>query len=164
MDPKKWFEEYLKGNRLDVARFAYTDEKWQEVVEKLSQPPQDSSVQVAQIREEGALQREQIKKLIKELELASRENIEERKLQVNDSQFTRSMEFDAIMARVDQDVIAYQESNKKGISDDTLKTRMAETVMKLQPILQGLSANANQLPKPPTEPQGRAPAGESYTK
>ncbi len=162
VDPRKWFREYLRSNRFDVARFEYEDEEWQKVVERLSQAPQDSSLQVAQIREEGALQREQLRAELAKFLQASKEAIEERKLMVNDSQFTRSMEFEAILKQVDQDVIAYQEQVKKGISDDTLKTRMAETVLKLRPIFEGMRLNAAQLPKPPAEPAGRAAPGESY--
>lgn len=164
LDPKKWAKQWLKSNRLDVSQFEFDDDEWKGIVEKMSQPPQDSAMQVAQIREEGASQREGIRKLIKEMEIASKENIEERKLMVSDSQFQRRQEFEAILAQVDQDVIAYKEQMAKGISDDNLKTRMAETVMKLRPIYEGMKINAAQLPKPPAEPAGKAPAGESYVK
>lgn len=164
VDPKKWFSEYLKSNRLDVSRFEYDDVEWKKVVERLSQPPQDSSVQVAQIREEGALQREMLKKALAEFIQASKENIEERKLMVSDSQFTRDQQFRAVMSQVEQDVVAFQEQNAKGINDDNLKTRLAEVVLKLRPIYEGMKLDANALPKPPSEPAGRAPAGESYQK
>lgn len=162
VDPKKWFQEYLKSNRLDVGRFEYDDDEWKKIVEQMSQPPQDSAVQVATIREEGALQREMLKKQLAEFIQASRENIEERRLMVNDSQFTRSMEFQSIMEQVNQDVVAFEENNKKGISNDQIKARLAETVMKLRPIYEGMKLSANQMPTPPAEPAGRAKAGESY--
>lgn len=164
IDPKKFAEELFKSWRLDPTRFQYDDEEWKAVVEKLSQPPQDSSLQVAQIRADVALQTEQLKKTVAEYIQASKEAIEERKLQVNDDQFTRQMEFNAIMATVDQDIIAFQEQNKKGINDDALKTRLAETVMKLRPIYEGMKMGSAQLPTPPTEPAGTAPNGESYQK
>ena len=163
LDPKKWAKQWLKSNRLDVNQFEFDDDEWRKVVERMAQPPQDSAMQVAQIREEGANQREQMKAQLAQFIQASKENIEERKLQVNDSQFTRDLEFKALMAQVDQDVIAYQENMAKGINDDNLKTRLAETVLKLRPIYQDMSLNANQLPAPPTEPAGRAQPGRSYT-
>ena len=54
----------------------------------------------------------------------------------------------------------------KGISVEDNKTKLAETVMKLRTTrdLAMAGARASSMPKPPIEPAGRAPAGQSFQK
>src|SRR3972149_2008878 len=52
LDPKKWAAEFLKSQRLDPKKFEYDDEKWRQLVEQLSQRPQDRRLEVAQLNNE----------------------------------------------------------------------------------------------------------------
>jgi hypothetical protein len=55
-------------------------------------------------------------------------------------------------------------ATKRGIALDEVKKELATTTMKIKSVerLAAQGAAANQMPKPPIEPKGRAPAGQSY--
>lgn len=59
----KWFAEWNKAQRLDPKRFQYTDAEWKQLQDqKAGQPPPKApQVEVAEIRERGASEREQMK-------------------------------------------------------------------------------------------------------
>ena len=147
-DPAKGMDELLKSMRLDPSRFDYTDEDWKQIVQQISQPQQsDSSVQVAQLRAD-----------VDKLRITSAENIAAYKEEQATLRQREKQEFELLLNQLDQDVIAYQEQMEKGNNDASLKTRMAETVLKLKAQI-GMNRQAL---APPTEPAGRAPNGQAF--
>jgi hypothetical protein len=57
-------------------------------------------------------------------------------------------------------------ANKQQLTLEQVKAKLAETAMKLNATkeLAAMQASADKLPKPPIEPAGRAPAGQSFQK
>ena len=153
IDPKKWAAEFLKSLRLDASRFEFDDDDWKALVEKMNQPPQDSAVQIAQMREEAATQR-------KGMELESRENVEAFKLDRRMQELAASQEFQLLMQQYEQDVTAFCENMETSRNDAALKTKIAETAAKLKAQI---ALNA-QVATPAMEPAGRAPDGEAFQK
>jgi hypothetical protein len=142
VDPSKWFAEYCKSQRLDAKSFQYTDEEWQKIQENASQGPSDPRLAVAQLRaqvEQQLLQMEQT--------FEAQEKDKDRNLEL-------------VLAQLEQE-------GTKSITLDQLRTKLAQSAMELK-TQRDLSAASNavtmrkEVTKPPTEPAGRAPAGQSY--
>jgi DNA-directed RNA polymerase alpha subunit len=59
-----------------------------------------------------------------------------------------------------------QYANANSMKLEEVKARLAETAMKLNATkeLAGMKASADLMPKPPIEPPGKAPAGQSFQK
>jgi hypothetical protein len=156
MDPKRWAAEFVRVKRMDPAKLQYTEDEQKQMA---SQPPPEApAVTAAKIRaasaEKIAGQRDQT-------------TLQRAKMDTDrDTQFTLSLERrDATMASNRRDElaikreIAYLELQiRRGISVDNNKTKLADTVMKLNTQKQ----MAAQVLKPPIEPPGRAPDGQSF--
>ena len=148
-DPAKWFDEYLKSRHFDPKQFAYDDDKWQQLVEKLSQPPADPRVEVAKLQAQ----------------------VKEKEWEAKAAEADKDREFDLILKGLDQELqnmkLTGEHQGKRGINLDTLKTRLTETIMKLrtqEKLAFGKAVGAPQVATPPTEPAGRAPRGQAYQK
>lgn len=59
INPAKWFEEFSKSVRFDPKRIQYTDEEWKQISSQ--PPPKATQVEVAEIREAGATERQKMK-------------------------------------------------------------------------------------------------------
>lgn len=153
-DPRKAGDEFLKSMRFDPSRFEYDDDKWEEVVQRMLQPPPDSALQVAQIREEGATAR-------KQAELSSRENTEAFKAQVSAATEDQRQQFDLMLSQLEQDVVAYCEQNENLRNDNKIKGDLAG---KMAAIRAQFALGDTEIAAPVAEPAPRAPAGQSYTK
>lgn len=142
----------------DGSRFMLSDEKKKARAEAMQgQEQQDPRIvveemrlQMAQMREEMATQREQMKLESKERQVAAQ-------VESDQAIATLNSEMQQILAEM-------RRVGEKDKQFDALKTRLNETVMKLVTTkeLAGMKATADQLPTPPVEPPGRAPAGMSY--
>lgn len=151
LDPKKWAKELLKSRKFDPKNFEFDDEEWKKVVENMSKPPADSSIQVAEIR---AVSGERLEQMKQKFEAA--ENEKERNLKLAIEMIDEQMST-AELTQVSRDVL-----NK-------IKASLAETSMKLttqkELSLASLSAGIHkEAVKPPTEPKGRAPKGQAFQK
>lgn len=150
LDPHKWMEEHLKGQKFDPARFQYDDEEWKKVVEQMSQPAPDSSVEVAQIKAEGEMGKEQLRaelaqaKLAQELELANKE-----------------IEFNSIMKQVDAELGELDREGHEAEVLQKIKASLTEMVMKLTTQKQ-LAGQSPQVTTPAVEPMGRAAPGQAF--
>ena len=147
IDPKKWAAEYLRSKKYTPDQFAYDDEEWKQMVEKMMQPQQDPRGQVAQI---NAQAKQQL--LGMELEQDSAEKEKDRQFKMAITEMEQV--FDEEMVRLKQ----------QGVSKDILdksKVAMSETVMRLrtQKELSGIK----QVARPEVEPLGRAPNGSAFT-
>lgn len=148
-DPAKWADEMLKSQRLDPKTFDYDDEEWQKLVAQLSEKPQDHAIEVAQIRAEVEKWKmlAEAKRDREKMAHESQENEQDRALEMA----TRYL---------DQELESAKLAGDDKISIDQLKTKLADTAMKLRTQRQ-LSVS-NQITKPPTEPAGKASPGRAY--
>lgn len=147
LDPKKWAAEYLRSKKYHPDQFAYDDEEWKQMVQKMLQPPKDPRTQVAQINAQG---RQQIVGMELQQDSAEKEKDRQFKLAIEQME----QEFEAEMAHME----------RQGVSKDILdqsRVRLNETVMKLrtQKELSGIT----QVTTPPTEPIGLAQDGRAYS-
>ena len=143
IDPKKAAAELLKTRKLNLKLFEYDDDEWQQIVEQMSAPPPDSSLQIAEMR----LQSEQ----------AKAEHTGELK----------SMEMQNNNANLERDRIAKAANDEfdkifaKDLSIDQIKAELAKTMMTLQVQV---DLNDTEVATPIVEPAGRAPDGEAFEK
>lgn len=167
-DPSKWMNEVFKGQRLDPKSMDYDDEEWQQIVEQMSQPPQDSRTQVEQMRQEG-----------RQAELQFKAELDEKNNQfiANQSELDRNMK--AMFKQIDAENAMLKEQGKAELTAAQIQARMQESLdkhkvtlathtqdvelerdkMKLQAAL-----GDKEVVTPPAEPAGRAPDGESFQK
>jgi hypothetical protein len=186
IDPEKWFTEYLKSQRLDPKRFTMDEEKKAALAGQ--PPPMAPQVEVAKIRSEADMQKAQMQaelqqalaqmKTQTDMQIAQmREQIGLQKMQVDtdrdrayvmaESERTQ-IEHQAKMVELElkRELAMLDYANKQQMTLEQVKAKLAETAMKLNATkeLAGMKARSDQMPKPPIEPPGRAPAGESFQK
>lgn len=149
LDPKKWAAEFLKSQRLDVKRFEFDDEKWQQIVESMAQGPQDPRLAVAELRAKAD-------ERIKLLDGAFKKELLLLEQRFDDYQAERDRQLELIVSDLER-------AGAKDISLDQLKARLADTTIKTrtQRDLSAMSMRREAL-KPPTEPEGRAKPGQSF--
>ena len=158
LDPDKVAKEVLKGMRLDHKSFSFDEEQKKAMSEK--QPPEDPRVTAAKIMMEGKLKSEEVESK----QLADRTVAEAR------------MELER------QRHEAGQNAEDRKDTADELKAKLADTVMKLkmqEKLTMAAQTQADdhivanhrmdifknkQVSTPATEPIGKAPKGEAYTK
>ncbi len=178
-DPVKWLNEMLKMNKLEPSKFEYDDEEWQKLVEQMSAQaagPQDTSLEVEQMRQQGAQQLAQFKaqsaaeilQLKSQLDSTSRDQetaFKMQELQSNNQNEQQDRELKLGIAQLTSE-ITLQLAQLKDVGDDRrqlgdIKQRLQDTVMKLQTQVQ---LSGTEAIAPPVEPKGRAPEGQSFTK
>lgn len=118
VDPKKWFEEYCKSQRLDNKRFHYDDDEWQKIVENMSKGPEDPRVAIAQMREKSA-------ERAREVDVA---------MQAMDQKFEalerqRDRELEMALKGVDAELTAREQTGQKEISLADIKAMLAGKFM-----------------------------------
>ncbi len=160
-DPEKAGEQVLKALRFDPEGFKMDPEKEQNL-----EQPEDPRITAAKIREEGADKREQART---ELMMKKLDTDLDRDTAYNESMARRDetqagSKREELMLRRELAMLDY--ANKHQITLDQIKSSLAQTAMKLRTTkeLAAGKASADRLPKPPVEPPGKAPAGESYQK
>lgn len=157
VNPRKWFAQYCRSQRLDPKEFQYTDDEQKKIDEMASQGPTDPRLAVAQLR----AQYEDKWKLMDQ-QFNHQMSMLEQRFEANENAKDRMLE-----AWVEQ----LSQTGQKSISIDQLKTKIADTAIKIR-AQRDLSAQNRETdirkhvtPKavtPPTEPRGRAPAGHSF--
>ena len=141
LDPKKWASEFLKSQRLDPKRFEYDDEKWRQLVEQLSQRPQDQSLAVAQLNNE------------------TKERIKAFELQYGQIENDKQRAFEGAMKEIDIYLDQQEQSGVRSIELDKLRARLTENREKLATQIK---LSGTQALTPPVEPRGRAESGKSF--
>jgi hypothetical protein len=173
LDPKKVAREYLRSEKFDPKNFEYDDEEWKEIVANLSQPQQqDPRLAIAEMNAQLRLQAEQMKL---EAGMAKQDKDLQHRERMKSADIQSDQQVAQMRAEIEQAVAVFEGDLKKQLAEmkyqgdkdiqfDKLKTSLNETVMRLttQKELSALSAPARHMPAPPTEPAGRAPAGQSY--
>ena len=157
IDPKKCAVEYLRSQKLDPKSFEYDDDKWKQMVENMMRPPQDSRMQLAELNAQIAQAKLESSEKVKVLEQQTKERMQEREHQFEAG--IRQFE-----AQVEQQLAEFNKIGDRDMLIDKLKTELNQTVMKLTTTKQlaGMHATADQLPKPPVEPPGKAQPGMSF--
>ena len=189
INPKRAFSEYLKSRRFDPSAFSYTEAEQKKIDEQQAPPP--PQIQVAQIREEGAMKRAEMEATV-DAQLARLSSDTKVKI-ANDAQETSAekMRIDTdrdtafVQAQTEQNQLGHQAkmtelelkrelalleyTNRQQITLTQAKTDLAQTTMKLQTQKQladmaSDSYRPKQVATPAIEPRGRAPAGQAFQK
>lgn len=163
VDPKKWYAEYLKANRLDPRNFQYTDE---ELEQKAKQPPPMApQVQAAQIRAQVDMQKAKLD--------TDRDTVYVQ-AETDRTRNEHEIRMQELQAKIELARWDYMAKNQ--INLDQLKAQLAQTGMKLQTQKElsaaslgmdmhkhhSVSEESKQALTPPTEPAGRAPEGQAF--
>lgn len=162
-DPKKVYALWLKSKRINPVEVLYSEEDLAKM--QPSPPPQ---LMIAQIKEQGAMQRAQLaaQTTLQAAKMDSDRDTIHVQAQTQQVQVMASVRIEELKLKRE---IAYLELQiKKGIEVESNKIKLADTAMKLR-VQKELAAaqmtmggNARQIATPPTEPPGRAPNGQAY--
>ena len=170
VDPAKLFAEWLRGRRINPRSIQYSDEQ----IERMEKqpPPPPPQVMVEQIRAQVADKKMQLEKYLGELDAQieqarAKADIDRDTVYVQaETERTRNQALQKVEElRLKRELALLEYSNQRGITVDELKTELATTAMKLkvQKELAGMRV-PGETTKPPTEPPGRAPNGQSFQK
>jgi len=174
MDPKKWFMELLKMNKLDPSKFEYDDEEWEKVVQNMSQQGQDDKTQIEQMKQEHAKAMFSAEKQFEAEKMqfeskAKAENDERNRdaALVNTQQQMQQQEKErgvkVALAQMATELEMYTIQLKEAGSDarqvEEIKQKLQDTVMKLKTQIQ---LSGTEAVKPPVEPKGKAKDGKSF--
>jgi hypothetical protein len=151
LDPRKTVQEYLRSRHFDPKRFEFEDEEWKQILQKMSEGPQDAGLQIAQLR---ATSEERLAKFWGEMERQA----DEMRMRFEENENALDRMLDAWITEVEQ-------TGASQISLNTLKGKLADTTLKLR-AQRDLSKERLSVKglTPPTEPAGIAPKGEAFQK
>lgn len=162
IDPKKYFEQWARMNRLVPSEFQYSEEDQKKI--DGAPPPKAPQVQAAEIR---AVSAEKVAQSRDQLTQHKIDVDTDRDRQYNESlaardQATTTMRLEELRLTRDLKMLDYALQERISLQD--AKVRLADTTMKLtvQKELAGLDGKGPQVATPPNEPPGRAPDGEAY--
>lgn len=164
-DPKKWFREFLISRHYNPEKFEYDDEEWKAMVEKLSSPPPDPKLEIAQINAQSRKSVAELQAEIAALKEKNKQDMANLQMQFESQENALDREKDILVQQIESGVAqALKELEEAGMEKrnvDQIKQKMTDTVLKLrvQKELSGSEATT-----PAVEPKGRAPAGQSFTK
>lgn len=157
VNPRKWFAQYCRSQRLDPKDFQYTEDEQKKLDEMAAQGPTDPRVAVAQLRVEAEDRWKQM-----DAQLTQQLALLEQKFEASENSKDRMLE-----AWIQQ----MQQAGSKSVSLDALKAKLADSSMKIR-AQRDLSAQSRATdmqkhvtPKaatPPTEPKGQAPRGQAF--
>lgn len=158
IDPKKWSKEFLRAMKFDPKTLEYDDEEWQQIVSNMAQGPQDTSMQVAQLKAEAEMAK-----------VGAKAQQEQAMAQFKAGEADKDRQIDFIVAEMEREMEKMKLAGEKDITLSQIEAKLAESAMKLRTqtklALQGPNASAApQLVSPPMEPAGRAPDGMAFQK
>jgi hypothetical protein len=185
VDPEKWFTEALKAQRLDPKRFQLDEEKKAAMANQ--PPPVAPQVQVAQIRAQADAQKTQmqlqaeaeqtqaeLQARLQQAEMQFQASVQKMRMdtdrdtvyvqaQTQRDQTNAEMKYQELLLKRELAMLEYANQNRLQLED--IKSRLAETAMKLQ-LQRDLSADGSgpQVVEPMAEPEGRAPEGQAFQK
>lgn len=173
--PREWFRELIKSQGLDADKFMMSDEEYAQMQQaQAQQPPQMPQVMAAQIRAEAELQKAQMLAQLEAEKLRIQD--ENQKLRIRTDQ-DRDTAYVTSQIRRDEatyvarlrelelkrELAMLEYAMEHKIAIEEVKARLASDAMKLrvQKELAAMDAPGQAL-TPPTEPPGKAPAGQAY--
>jgi len=163
MDPKKWSDEILKANRYDPRKLKYSKEE-QEKIDK-TPPPPPPQVQAAQIRAQVDQQKAQLDAQTR-TEIAARDTDRDKAyVEAETERTTNEHQARMVELNLKRELAMLDYANKREMTLEQVKADLAMNTQKLQ-VQRELSEKdrAAEVLKPPTEPEGRAPVGQSWEK
>ncbi len=168
VDPAKLFAEWLRGRRINPHTIQFSEEQ----IERMNQqpPPPPPQVMVEQIRAQVADKRMQLEKYLGELDAQieqarAKADIDRDTVYVQaETERTRNQAMQKVEElRLKRELALLEYSNQRGITVDELKTELATTAMKLNVQRELAKMRVpGETTKPPIEPAGRAPNGQSF--
>ena len=164
-DPKKWFKEFLISRHYDPDKFSYDDAEWKATLEKMSNPPPDPRLEVAQVNAENRLQVAQLSAEVAAMKEQSQQQTTAAGWEFEMGENQKDREANILIQQIESGMSqALKEMEESGLDRRTLQTlqqKLADTTLKLrtQKELSGSEAAT-----PAVEPPGRAPAGQSFTR
>ena len=182
LDPEKWLAEMLKSQRLDPKRFQLDDEK--KAAMQNQPPPVAPQIEAAKIRAQADAQKTQavIQKDLRIAEIEAQVDTQRAQIdtdrdaiyvqaQANRDQIAADSKYRELMLKQEElqlkrDLAMLDYANANKVTLDKIKADLAKKAMEINATkeLAGMKASADQMPKPPIEPPGIAPAGESFQK
>lgn len=154
IDPKKWFEEFMRTKHLDARKVQYTPEQQEQIAKQ--PPPKAPQVEAAQIRAQADIQKAQI-------------DVQHDQGAIQADHAVRMKELD-----IRWQIALLEYSNKRGMALEQAKADLAGLTMKLQTQKELSAQDAiidlhkhhterpTQVLTPPTEPAGRAAPGKAW--
>lgn len=127
IDPKKWFSEYSKSQRLDPRSFQYTEDELAALAQQQAQQPQaqdpnqiraEAAMQVATIRTQADMQKAQLN-----------QQSDMSELQFKSQEAERERQHDMQMKQFDYQMKMMEFAEKRNISLEQLKGDLAKTAM-----------------------------------
>ena len=152
VDPKKMMSEFLKAQRFDAEAVVMDDAQYQQIMERMNQPPQDSGMAIAQMRTEVEAAKIQSNERIKAAEI---------------EQETRIAAAEDALARwekaVDTELEQMRLNGDVSMNTDSLKVNLTNNVAKIRAQLQAIAmGKQKQIAAPAMEPFGRAQPGKAF--
>lgn len=183
LDPDKLMIEVLKMNKISPDLVRYTDEQITQMTQAAQQnPPKDPKIEgmmeVEKLRQQGGMQKEQLKLQIDQSEMQIKSKNEQDQIALKIHLAELEMQHAKEMKQMELNLEMMKLSQEQNISLDTIKSQLAQTTMKLKTqkelsMQDDLTAashqgreHAHELNKqimtPPTEPIGRAETGHAF--
>lgn len=146
LDPAKTIREVIRAENRNPKDFELSEEDQKKLEQ--TPPPKPPQVRVAEIREEGETKR-----------FAA-------KLQVESAEKQKDRELEIIVQTVAERIWGMRLAGQKELTFEQLKAELAKTVINARVKSRDAArqhAGPNAAP-PPTEPAGRAPVGQAFTR
>lgn len=172
IDPKRWFKEVCLAQRMDPAKFQYTEEEEAQAAQN-QQPPVIPQIEAAKIRAQVDMEKLKVTQGIAQqdgqLESLKIKSDTDRdtawvQAETQRTQVEANAKREELMLKRELEMLKY--ANEQKISLDAIKAQLAAKAadIQLERDLAGAS-NAVKLEtskKPPLEPAGKAPAGQAW--
>lgn len=163
-DPEKTYALWLKSKRIDPRDVQLDPEKKEALQQQ--PPPKAPQVEAAQIRAQTELQKaEQSKELALEKIRADTDRDTAYVAELRErSQNNAMTNIEELKLRRELALLDYANKNQTTLAEIKADLAKSAAEMQLTRELAAGKATADQMPKPPIEPAGQAPNGESYQK
>ena len=166
IDPQKWFAELLKSQRLDPARFQMDEQQMAERAQAAQQQPEAPQIAVARINAESREKTAQMQyqAAVEKMRLDTDRDTVYVQAQMGRDQANAQARAQELSIKHQLALLEY--ANREKVSLEKVKADLAREAMRIQSVerLAQIKAPSDALPKPPIEPPGQAPAGESWQK
>lgn len=165
LNPKKMAQEWLSSQGYDVERIKYTPEEEKQMAEAAANAPKAPAIEVAQIREQGATQRQQIKsqEMMQKIQAdTDRDTLYEQTMAQREQTLQSFKERELMLKR---EIELMKQNSESARLVEELKTKLADTTMKLamqEKLARIPPDGAPQVANPPSEPPQRAPDGQAF--
>jgi hypothetical protein len=176
--PEKIAAEICKSRFISPERVQYTEEEWAQMQQQMQgqqQPP--PQIAVAQIKAQADAEKTQaqIQADMQKAQLQAQTDLQEAQMErdrdtmyAQAEQQRNASEHQARMAELQLKLqlaqLDYANRNQMQLEDVKAKLAIESAKLNTTKELAAMNASAKQLPKPPVEPPGRAPAGQSFNR